>query len=397
MASQSNYNSFSIGFGEVPDRPVVKKNLDIYVKAIDKIDEKNQKAIAQRGAIDVALSQLEMDSSEDEWKYNYAKRIRDQIDAEAFAGDYSRALNTATMLATSAVSSPEVTGRVKAHADREQQLKEIKSRKDLSADDIEAWEILNPYKYKDKTDEQGHIIGGTKWEAETPPTLVNDIDKIAQVVSLIAYEQGSKSTDGGKDHTKSDGSRTASTGHSSNSYTRLTPERIEKQIRNAYEQDEEWKRSNTWKMKRDKALLNKCRNDLAKLEQQGITSGEEYDDLKSRINIYETNTRDANGFIADPVDIIISRYNTVWNNMAYNRVSTASGGTTTTVDKPDGSSGGGGFRVNSNGSVEYYDGNNREPLVVNGPSRSFAGSKDYITDDTNPFYINNWGNYNRYQ
>ena len=120
MPIKNNYNSVNLGFYNVPQREPIRMNLDAFSKSIDKIDEKNQKALQQRTAIDVALSQVELDSSEDEWKFNYAQRIRDQIDAQAEFGDYSRALNTATMLAGTAVSSPELIGRQRAHKDREE-------------------------------------------------------------------------------------------------------------------------------------------------------------------------------------------------------------------------------------------------------------------------------------
>lgn len=177
-------SGFNVGLGEVAPRPIIRQNIEAFANALDKIDANSKEAIEKRSAIDIALSQIELNPAEDEWKYNYAKRIRDSIDAYAKFGDYSQAVNAATTAAATAVSSPEITGRMRAQQAYKQFVEQTKARTDINQD-IKDWALAQPenqYKYEDKYDNAYNIVGGTKWEAgRTPVTQVS----LAQSLNLV--------------------------------------------------------------------------------------------------------------------------------------------------------------------------------------------------------------------
>ena len=114
MAYKNNQSGITIG-GYVPQRVPVRSNLEALSQALNKIDERSDKAIQQKSAITNAIGQLKLNAAEDKWKYDYAKRIEQKINDAAQYGDYSRALDVATELAGSATSSPEVIGRIRAN------------------------------------------------------------------------------------------------------------------------------------------------------------------------------------------------------------------------------------------------------------------------------------------
>lgn len=114
MAYKNNQSGITIG-GYVPQRIPVRSNLEALSQALNKIDERSDKAIQQKSAITNAIGQLKLNAAEDKWKYDYAKRIEQKINDAAQYGDYSRALDVATELAGSATSSPEVIGRIRAN------------------------------------------------------------------------------------------------------------------------------------------------------------------------------------------------------------------------------------------------------------------------------------------
>lgn len=350
MPIKNNYNSVNLGFYNVPQREPIRMNLDAFSKSIDKIDEKNQKALQQRTAIDVALSQVELDSSEDEWKFNYAQRIRDKIDAQAEFGDYSRALNTATMLAGTAVSSPELIGRQRAHKDREEAWSKVQSRNDIDEDTKRAWNLTNKYYYKDNYNDKGDIIGGTKWQSSwTPVAHVDVVPELAKAVSLIAAEKaGSSSTTGGTT-VKEDGTSTGGQQSSSSSYQRLTADRINKQLKDYIESNPQLKASILQEYNVNKILLKDAKKKLA-----NATDPEEAQTLRDEIAMREGNITNHNGInTGDYMTLIYKKYGNVIKNFAYNWTESSSTNISNTDNYVKG--GGSGVSFSYNPNTGKYD------------------------------------------
>ena len=154
-----------------------QENMSLLQHSIDKLDERKEKTDQQTAAIMSAINNLKLHQSEDKWKYDYAKKIKDKINSAAQFGDYSNALETATRLAGEAVTSPEVLGRVRANAqyEKEDQIQQARrDRKDISQATYEWWAKKNQYTYQDKYDDNGNIIGGSIYEPSFRP--VDDIN-----------------------------------------------------------------------------------------------------------------------------------------------------------------------------------------------------------------------------
>ena len=346
---QDTNNTTQIGFYNVPQRPIIKKNLDIYAKAMDNLYEQHREALKQRSAIDIALSQIELDSSEDEWKYNYARSIRDQIDRRAAYGDYSGALDTATMLASSAISNPELIGRQKAHKDRETELQKVQSRNDIDEDTKKAWELSNSYYYKDTTDKQGHIIGGTKWKAKwNPVSHIDVVPELAKAVSLIAVEKaGSSSTTGGTT-IKEDGTSSGGQHGGSSSYIRLTQDRINKQLRAYIENNSQLKASLLQEYNVNKILLKDLRKQLNE-----TNDPDEQERLRNEIAMRQGNITNANGIVTgDYMTLVEKKYGNLIHNFAYNWTESSSTNITNVDNYVKGSGGSGG-----NGGYGFYNPN----------------------------------------
>ena len=97
-------------------------------KSLATLDERKEKTDQQRAAIMSALGNLKLGPEEDKWKADYANRISKRIDTAAQFGDYSAALEEATRMAGEALSSPEVTSRVRYHEAREKWLTNLENR-----------------------------------------------------------------------------------------------------------------------------------------------------------------------------------------------------------------------------------------------------------------------------
>lgn len=154
-----------------------QENMSLLQHSIDKLDERKEKTDQQTATIMSAINNLKLHQSEDKWKYDYAKRIKDKINSAAQFGDWSAAYETATRLAGEAVTSPEVLGRVRANAqyEKEDQIQQARrDRKDISQATYDWWAKRNQYSYQDKYDNNGNIIGGSIYEPSFRP--VDDIN-----------------------------------------------------------------------------------------------------------------------------------------------------------------------------------------------------------------------------
>ena len=188
MAYKDNQTNVSIG-GYVPQRIPVRSNLDALSQALNKIDERSDKAIQQKSAITNAIGQLKLNAAEDKWKYEYAKRIEQKINDAAQYGDYSRALDVATELAGSATSSPEVMGRIRANENYEKKKGEVESLANsgvISGLTKERWLAQNKYAYEDIRDENGNIVGGTDWKAGWNPVKKVDMSRLVTLAGQLA-------------------------------------------------------------------------------------------------------------------------------------------------------------------------------------------------------------------
>lgn len=308
-------SNINFGLAPVAPRPIIKKHLDMFASSLNKIDEKSREALKQRSAIQTALSQIELDSSEDEWKAKYARDIQDQIDNIARGGDYSRALNTATVLAGEAISAPELLGRQKAYRDRQEKWKLVQSRNDIDFNTKKAWDISNKYHYEDKYDANtGRIIGGSKWTADWEPVSeVNDIERITKYISLIAPEQKGVATGNDWKQGNSDGSSAGGGYNKSNQYHKLTKERIHAQLKNALDTDQNWRNSILQRQRVNSILKSDAEAQLEKTTDPILK-----DSLQAQINNYNEYLTDENGINASPYEVMMKLNKTIINNFAYN-------------------------------------------------------------------------------
>ena len=220
-----------------------KEDMSLLQRSLQTLDERKERTDQQRSAIMSAIGKLKLNAAEDKWKYDYANRIGAQIDSAAQFGDYSAALETATRLAGEAITSPEVTGRVRANEQYEKEVQTQQARRDrgdISQATYKWWLKNNPYKYQDNYDDNGNIIGGSIYEPSFRP--VNDINWASTAMAafkLVTPFKSSVSRDGGSNVTNNTsapitrgnttykpGESVGSTGHSSSSQEKVTKEQI---------------------------------------------------------------------------------------------------------------------------------------------------------------------------
>lgn len=334
MAYKNNQSGITIG-GYVPQRVPVRSNLEALSQALNKIDERSDKAIQQKSAITNAIGQLKLNAAEDKWKYDYAKRIEQKINDAAQYGDYSRALDVATELAGSATSSPEVIGRIRANENYEKKKGEVESLANsgvISGLTKERWLAQNKYAYEDVRDENGNIVGGTDWKAGWDPLKKVDMAKLVTLAGQLAAPV-KRATSSSSQHSVSDeqgidnggtstpeGLRSVKTGYSTSSgssYQRetLTKQKIDEVYNKLFALDED--NMNALAQQFDDIVWKVGQ---LKEERDNTTDPEKHKMLQNRIDALSDDIYDANGQLLEDKEYMLSKIGVITKNMAYDNI-----------------------------------------------------------------------------
>lgn len=334
MAYKNNQSGITIG-GYVPQRVPVRSNLEALSQALNKIDERSDKAIQQKSAITNAIGQLKLNAAEDKWKYDYAKRIEQKINDAAQYGDYSRALDVATELAGSATSSPEVIGRIRANEAYEKKKGEVESLANsgvISGLTKERWLAQNKYAYEDIRDENGNIVGGTDWKAGWDPVKKVDMSRLVTLAGQLAAPV-KRATSSSSQHSVSDeqgvsnggtstpeGLRSVKTGYSTSSgssYQRetLTKQKIDEVYNKLFALDGDNMNALIQQYDDIKWKVNQLKNELST-----TTDPEKRKSLQDSINVFSDDIYDSNGQPLKVKEYMLSKIGVITKDMAYDNI-----------------------------------------------------------------------------
>lgn len=335
MAYKNNQSGITIG-GYVPQRVPVRSNLEALSQALNKIDERSDKAIQQKSAITNAIGQLKLNAAEDKWKYDYAKRIEQKINEAAQYGDYSRALDVATELAGSATSSPEVIGRIRANEAYEKKKGEVESLANsgvISGLTKERWLAQNKYSYEDIRDENGNIVGGTDWKAGWDPVKKVDMSRLVTLAGQLAAPV-KRATSSSSQHSVSDEQgvgnggtstpaslRSVKTGYSTSSGSSfqretLTKEKIDEVYNKLFALDGDNMNALIQQYDDIKWKVNQLKDELST-----TTDPEKRKSLQDSIDAFGDDIYDSNGQPLKVKEYMLSKIGVITKDMAYDNTS----------------------------------------------------------------------------
>lgn len=335
MAYKNNQSGITIG-GYVPQRVPVRSNLEALSQALNKIDERSDKAIQQKSAITNAIGQLKLNAAEDKWKYDYAKRIEQKINDAAQYGDYSRALDVATELAGSATSSPEVIGRIRANEAYEKKKGEVESLANsgvISGLTKERWLAQNKYAYEDIRDENGNIVGGTDWKAGWDPVKKVDMSRLVTLAGQLAAPV-KRATSSSSQRSVSDeqgignggtstpeGLRSVKTGYSTSSGSSfqretLTKEKIDEVYNKLFALDGDNMNALIQQYDDVRWKVNQLKDELST-----TTDPEKRKSIQDSINAFSDDIYDSNGQPLTVKEYMLSKIGVITKNMAYDNTS----------------------------------------------------------------------------
>ena len=233
-----DYNAVTVG-GVVPQRIPVRSNIEAFTNALNKIDARADEVAKQATAIDVALSQADLNEKENAWKAKKSQQIKDELLTNKY-DDISSNWRRAQTLA--AEVTKELMPRVKYQQEFKKQSEAIAARNDISDLTKERWRAQNQYAYQDQFDADDNWIGGNDWKANWLPVSRKDPKNLIVLAGqLAAPEEKSTSNQSSSSYSDENGisgaakSKSGSdllqrSGSSSKafSYKKLTKEKIDK-------------------------------------------------------------------------------------------------------------------------------------------------------------------------
>lgn len=215
--------------------PYQETNPDMAIleRSLERIEARKNEAVKSQSAIDSALGELQskLNPAEDEWFENYKKDIKAQIQTSIDSGDYGNAIRTATKLAGDINNDVRIIGRVKAQEDYKKELQlqeERKNKGEISKATYDWWLSKNKYKYEDKKDSKGNVIGRGTYEPDFRP--VNDINYASHALAafkMLTPDKNITGRAGSKQNVNADDGTATSKGHSSlQQYEKITEKDI---------------------------------------------------------------------------------------------------------------------------------------------------------------------------
>lgn len=166
-------------------------NLDELAKTYDYLQQRHDTAVAQENAIQQKFAELDLNSAEDSWRASKLNELQDKLNQLDINGFKGYALNDIISAGTKLLTGPDVMGRIKAQQQYKEYMDNLDKRTDLSEDYKNYYREINTYKYKDKVDNAGNIIGSSDWKPEDKEVSEIPLSKLmAQALSIAAKESG---------------------------------------------------------------------------------------------------------------------------------------------------------------------------------------------------------------
>ena len=258
------------------ERPIVPGlDLGIAQNTLATITAGNKEALQQQNALRTAIAEMDLNEAEDGFRQQLYDDITKTVEDNSIEGNAYYALDDIIKKQGDIASNPALLGRLRAQQEYKKFNAEIDTRRlngDINQDTADWAKAMNPYKYQDKVDTTtGKVIGGTEWKPTITPVKDIDFNDVFDAITKeLKPETGGWSgtnaflyDDGTKGSKFIDGKTVGVLSDSSSEYIKLTPERIQNAIQNAFQNNpqlaaqakQSWEVLR-WKAKNDKISVN---------------------------------------------------------------------------------------------------------------------------------------------
>ena len=170
-------------------------DLNILANTYNTLEKGHQAAVAQTAAYKQALNELDLNEAEDAWVVQRQQQIQDAFNNNLVYGNAAAAVDDIVKTFGDISADPAMKGRLRAQQDYKTYIANLDANKTLDEDTKEYYRQKNKYYYQDNYDNEGNIIGGTKWspiEREVNHIPLNLV--FEQALKWAAKEEGMGNT-----------------------------------------------------------------------------------------------------------------------------------------------------------------------------------------------------------
>lgn len=139
-------------------------DLDTLAKTYNTLEQGHQQAVTNSALYATKLAELDLNEAEDEWRQQQINQIRQTLNDNMVYGNAAAAVDDLTRTYGDITSNAGMIGRLRAQQDYKTYLANLDANQTLDEDTKEYYREKNQYYYEDKFDNNGNIIGGTKWK-----------------------------------------------------------------------------------------------------------------------------------------------------------------------------------------------------------------------------------------
>lgn len=168
-------------------------DLNTLGKTYDTLEQGHKEAVKTASDLEVTMANLDLNEAESEWRQQKINEIKETVAENTIYGNSYAALDDIIAKAGNLASDQGTIGRLQAQKDYKAFRERVENDKTLPQDykDYYLQHKDNQYKYEDVYDNNGDIIGGTKWTPGTSPTAVVPLSQlVVQGISIAAKESG---------------------------------------------------------------------------------------------------------------------------------------------------------------------------------------------------------------
>ena len=161
-------------------------NLDVLANTYNTLEKGHQQAVATTAAYATKLAELDLNEAEDAWRQQEIAKVRQALNDNMVYGNATAALDDVVSTFGDIASNAGMIGRLRAQQDYKTYIDNLNKRTDISEADKEYFRETNKYYYQDKTDNNGNVVGGTKWAPIDREVAAPNMPKMMEAALKIA-------------------------------------------------------------------------------------------------------------------------------------------------------------------------------------------------------------------
>lgn len=180
------------------ERPIVPGlDLGIAQNTLATITAGNKEALQQQNALRTAIAEMDLNEAEDGFRQQLYDDITKTVEDNSIEGNAYYALDDIIKKQGDIASNPGLLGRLKAQKEYKKFNETLDARVlkgDISQDTADWAKAMNPYKYQDKIDNTGKVIGGTEWKPGITPVKDIDFNDVLKLAAQYASPEAGGNT-----------------------------------------------------------------------------------------------------------------------------------------------------------------------------------------------------------